>query len=197
LQEEVLWNEFVHHLRLALSAGGAELDLDTIPMLTELIPEHRAGNAGSGGHMVVTMERLQLLTSWFGPFFVPGVDGGGLLLAKEMADIQSKEWFHGLISKDVAERRLRGRSDNTFLVRLSMADPSATPFTISKVRGGRPTHKRVSRLPPPRNNTLVVPVENSSLKFTTLIAMIDHLKKIGNLGDDCPHSEISNPYIND
>lgn len=196
LQEEVSWNEFVHHLRIALSVGS-ELEVETIPMLTELIPEHRAGNAGSGGHMVVTMERLQLLTSWFGPFFATGVEGGGLALSKEMADIQSKEWFHGLISKDVAERRLRGRGDNCFLVRLSMADPSATPFTISKVRGGRPTHKRVSRLPPPRNTTLVVPVENSSLKFTSLIAMVEHLKKIGNLGDACPHSEINNPYIND
>jgi len=149
---------------------------------------------------VVTMERLQLLTSWFGAFFHPaplGVAGGGLQLAQEMASIQSRGWFHGLISKDAAERRLRGRSDNCFLVRLSMADPTATPFTISKVRGGRPTHKRVTRLPPPRHTTLAVPVENSTLKFTNLIAMIDHLKKIGNLGEDCPHSEINNPYIND
>jgi len=195
LQEEVSWNEFVHHLRTSLGAG-VELDTDIIPMLTELIPEHRPGSAGSGGHMVVTMERLQLLTSWFGHFFQAG-EGGGVEVAKEMAGIQAKEWFHGMISKDVAERRLRGRGDNCFLVRLSMADPSATPFTISKVRGGRPTHKRITRLPPPRHNTLMVPVENSSLKFTTLIAMIDHLKKIGNLGDDCPHSEINNPYIND
>jgi serine/threonine protein kinase len=193
LQEEVSWNEFIHQLRKSLNAGP-ELDSETIPLLTELIPEHKPGNAGSGGHMVVSMERLQLLTSWFGPFFVP-IEGGGLALAKEIAEIQSKEWFHGMISKDVAERRLRLRSDNTFLVRLSMADPSATPFTISKVRGGRPTHKRVTRLPPPRQNTLSVPLENSSLKFTTLIAMIDHLKKIGNLGEDCPHSEISNPYV--
>jgi len=196
LQEEVSWNEFVHQLRIALSAG-TELDCETLPLLTELVPEHTAGNASSSGHMVVTMERLQLLTSWFGPFFAPNEEWGGLKLAKEMAEIQSKEWFHGMISKDVAERRLRLRSDNYFLVRLSMADPSATPFTISKVRGGRTTHKRITRLPPPRHNTLVVPVENASLKFTSLIAMVDYLKKIGNLGDDCPHSEISNPYIND
>lgn len=61
---------------------------------------------------VVTMERLQLLTSWFGPFFLPT----HITTLQEMAKLQQLEWFHGNISKDVAERRLRARIDNTFLV---------------------------------------------------------------------------------
>lgn len=58
------------------------------------------------------MERLQLLTSWFGPFFLPT----HITTLQEMAKLQQLEWFHGNISKDVAERRLRARIDNTFLV---------------------------------------------------------------------------------
>ncbi len=101
-----------------------------------------------------------------------------------MARLQSLEWFHGTISKDVAERRLRARIDNTFLVRsvslpsdhtividtnlfslqvrLSLNDPAATPFTISRIRNSRPTHKRVTRL---ANGVLSAPVENYTIEY--------------------------------
>jgi serine/threonine protein kinase len=184
LQEEVPWGEF-----LAKLSQSADIDItrETQYKLCALMATHNT-SAQTDPTPVVTMERLQLLTSWFGPFFLPT----HITTLQEMAKLQQLEWFHGNISKDVAERRLRARIDNTFLVRLSLNDPAATPFTISRVRGNRPTHKRVTRLP---DGKLSVPVENYTLECATLVGMIEKLKAKQNLGADCPQNEILNPYL--
>eukprot|EP01111_Echinosteliopsis_oligospora_P015443 TRINITY_DN6119_c0_g1_i1.p1 TRINITY_DN6119_c0_g1~~TRINITY_DN6119_c0_g1_i1.p1 ORF type:complete len:585 (-),score=151.22 TRINITY_DN6119_c0_g1_i1:89-1843(-) len=184
LQEEVPWLDFVAQLS---HAANTPIDRDMQHKLAKIIP---VLNSGHDSTPIVTMDRLQLLTSWFGPFFIPA----HAAKLKEMGALIQKPWFHNTISKDVSERRLRSRSDNTFLVRLSLNDPAATPFTISRVKGGKPTHKRITRLP---NGQLSVPVENHTLEFPDLISMIDKLKAIKNVGADCPHTEINNPYIND
>jgi len=184
LQEEVPWGEFLNKL-----SQSADIDItrETQHKLCLLMGTHN-NSSQTDPTPVVTMERLQLLASWFGPFFLPT----NISTLQEMAKLQQLEWFHGNISKDVAERRLRARIDNTFLVRLSLNDPAATPFTISRIRGNKPTHKRVTRLP---DGKLSVPVENYTLECATLVGMIEKLKAKQNLGADCPHSEINNPYL--
>jgi hypothetical protein len=184
LQEEVPWGEFIAKL-----AQSADIDItrETQHKLCRLMAT-TTNSAQTDPTPVVTMERLQLLTSWFGPFFLQT----HISTLQEMAKLQQLEWFHGNISKDDAERRLRARIDNTFLVRLSLNDPAATPFTISRIRSNKPTHKRVTRLP---DGKLSVPVENYTLECTTLVGMIEKLKAKQNLGADCPHNEIINPYV--
>jgi serine/threonine protein kinase len=184
LQEEVPWGEFVNKL-----SQSADIDItrETQHKLCALIATNST-NSQTDNTPVVTMDRLQLLTSWFGPFFLPS----HITTLQEMAKLQQLEWFHGNISKDVAERRLRARIDNTFLVRLSLNDPAATPFTISRIRNNKPTHKRVTRLP---DGKLSVPVENYTLECSTLVGMVEKLKAKQNLGADCPHNEIINPYV--
>eukprot|EP01113_Clastostelium_recurvatum_P017561 TRINITY_DN2065_c0_g1_i2.p1 TRINITY_DN2065_c0_g1~~TRINITY_DN2065_c0_g1_i2.p1 ORF type:complete len:611 (+),score=151.57 TRINITY_DN2065_c0_g1_i2:48-1880(+) len=187
LLEEVPWKEFVQRLSASL---GEEIDPNVAEKLRPLV-----ATQPSKGEDTVAMERLELLLKWFGNFLQPP---HGMHVLREMAEVQRKAWFHGDISKDESERRLRARPDNTFLVRLSLNDPANTPFTISKVRGGKPTHKRVTHLTGvPHDKRYSVPVEGNDLSYPSLIVMVDKLKAINNLGADCPPSELSNPYSND
>jgi len=184
LQEEVAWPEFVNKLSLS-----ADIDItrQTQEKLCELIATKNA-NSQTDSSPVVSMDRLQLLTSWFGPFFLPSHIG----TLQEMAKLQQLEWFHGTLSKDDAEKRLRTRPDNTFLVRLSTNDPVLTPFTISRIRGNKPTHKRITRLP---DGKLSVPVETYTIECNSLVGLIEKLKGKQNLGMDCPHTMADNPYV--
>jgi len=181
LQDEVTWKDFA--LALAINVH-TQFTQEQLTLLSTLIADQKAGAVDT---LIVSMEKMQLLTSWFGPFFQE------VGLIQEMIQIQSKGWFHGVIAIDVAERRLRGRPDGSFLVRLSMSGPVLSPFTISRLRGGVLSHKRISR-PSTQTRTLTVPVENTMLEFGNLVSMIDHLKSIGNVGPDCPKSELQNPY---
>lgn len=112
--------------------------------------------------MAVDMERFYQFVQWFGPFYDTEQ------LALEMIRLQSspyvsfilffsineflsfhsinnnKRWFHGDISRDVANSRLSGRSASTFLVRLSSTSPSQFPFSVSFPKNN---HERLERAP--------------------------------------------------
>eukprot|EP01112_Ceratiomyxa_fruticulosa_P009984 TRINITY_DN2620_c0_g1_i2.p1 TRINITY_DN2620_c0_g1~~TRINITY_DN2620_c0_g1_i2.p1 ORF type:complete len:609 (+),score=149.68 TRINITY_DN2620_c0_g1_i2:208-2034(+) len=187
LQEEVPYKDFIQKLSLC---AGEELSRDIVERLRPLF-----ATTVSKGEQVVAMERFDLLLKWFGNFLKAP---HAIHVLNEIAELQKKLWFHGDISKDESEKRLRGRPDNTFLVRLSLNDPANTPFTISKVTGGKPAHKRVTHLNNvPAEMKYSVPVGGADQSFPTLMVMVDKLKVINNLGGDCPQSEISNPYSND
>jgi len=55
----------------------------------------------------------------------------------------NESWFHGDISRQESEQLLAGKK-GAFLIRLSMTDPEASPYTISKVSSeGVLNHQRI------------------------------------------------------
>jgi hypothetical protein len=88
----------------------------------------------------------------------------------------------------MAESRLMGRVDGTFLVRLSFRDPMRTPFTISKMRGGTVHHFRVARVAydPVASNRYEFQHHEGVIYAQTLPAMVEKLRAKGSLGGECP-----------
>ncbi|EGG14208.1 SH2 domain-containing protein [Cavenderia fasciculata] len=188
--EEVKWSEFAFKL-----SQTTNIDITQIKPLARLFLSNDDEDNG-----LVKIERFDLMNKWFGPFYSRQTGG---LIVNEMNELTRRKWFHGDISRDVSERRLRGRPENTFLIRLSLNDPLKTPLTISKIKASKPTHKRVSREEVPQSSDFpmglkfLVPVDGNDLVFNSITSMVDHLKNIGNLGPEGPQSEIKVPYIND
>ncbi|GAM23589.1 hypothetical protein SAMD00019534_067640 [Acytostelium subglobosum LB1] len=191
--DDVKWAEFA--MKLSKATNVDIRDIDILSNLFVLSPTNEDTSSG-----VVNIERFELMTKWFGPFYSNGV---GAAILQEMMALLKKLWFHFDISRDVSERRLRGRAENTFLIRLSLNDPVNTPLTISKIKNSKPTHKRVAREdePPsaeyPLGCKFRVPIDGQDICFSSVIAIVDKLKSINNLGSECPHNEIKIPYVND
>ncbi|KYR00273.1 SH2 domain-containing protein [Tieghemostelium lacteum] len=190
--DEVKWVDFLKKL-----SQQVQIDIATLKPLFNLFVSQNHDEEVDG---FVGLEKFDLMSKWFGQFFSNQV---GPAILRDMLELLKRKWFHYDISKDTAERRLRGRPENTFLIRLSLNDPIKTPFTISKIKATKPTHKRVSRedVPPstefPLGFKFIVPLDGSDLVFNSITTMTDKLKSIGNLGPDCPHTEIKIPYLND
>ncbi|ELP90668.1 tyrosine protein kinase, putative [Entamoeba invadens IP1] len=79
------------------------------------------------------------VVNWFGPFF------GEQAIFDEMLKIAQAQYFAGLIDKKVAEGRLSGKVDGTYLVRMSTTDPIKSPFTITRNANGSSKHHRIER----------------------------------------------------
>ena len=117
LHDRVAWDDIAQ-------AVGHPFDAAEMGALAELCTDDEEKTS-------VSMCRFNQLYVWFGPWFAAP---DGLPLAKEMASLALKDWFHGFISSDVSAQRLNGRPPGTFLVRLSASKPDS-PFTLSYVRG--------------------------------------------------------------
>ncbi|KAM9975096.1 hypothetical protein ACTFIW_008571 [Dictyostelium discoideum] len=192
--ESVPWNEFVYKL-----SSVVNLPTQVLSPLAQLFVSQSYEEEIGG---VVTMERFDLMNKWFGNFFNSKY---GPAILNEMIELLKKRWFHFDISRDISEKRLRGRPENTFLLRLSANDPIKTPFTISKTKGSKPTHKRVSREDVqineikqfPMGYKFTVPLDGNELVFGSITQMVEELHRIGNLSIPCPITEIKVPYLTD
>lgn len=88
----------------------------------------------------VSMEQLGLFHHWFGPLFKKSSEGTVVDLVQMICN---EPWFHGDVSRQESEQSLAGKK-GYFLIRLSMTDPEASPYTISKVSSdGVLNHQRV------------------------------------------------------
>ncbi|GAM23718.1 hypothetical protein SAMD00019534_068930 [Acytostelium subglobosum LB1] len=199
--DDVKWSDFSR--KLSESTG---VDINDIQPISKLLISTKMDDDDENGF--VNIDRFDLMTKWFGRFYgqprgATTTSSESVVVLKEMATLVSRRWFHFDIARDVSERRLRSRPENTFLIRLSLNDPIKSPFTISKIKSTKPMHKRVNREDVPVSSDypmgikLMVPVENTEMCFNSVIAMVDKLKSIGNLGPECPHTEIKVPYVND
>jgi len=87
----------------------------------------------------VSIESFSRVLDWFGPM-------SGLSILDDIQDLLKKDWFHGEISSQTAEKRLGKGKKGTFLVRFSARDPGC--FAISVVsQGGRLKHYRIYHKP--------------------------------------------------
>jgi len=135
-----------------------------------------------------------LFYQWFGNFFDPP---NGVKILREINQLLTAPWFHGDITQEEAQARLNQRAENTFLIRLSFKDPKNTPFTISKLKGGVPVHKRIARLSYDTDSPTRFAVQSGDQEarpFPTLLALVDKLRQEGGLGIPCEKNVIQNPY---
>mmetsp|Transcript_29724 Transcript_29724/g.72336 ORF Transcript_29724/g.72336 Transcript_29724/m.72336 type:complete len:353 (+) Transcript_29724:2-1060(+) len=187
LLESVKWREFVKvlgketgHSLVNIVALGAYFTQDPPP-------------GGVSQDKLVTMRRFNDAITWFGPFYSP-TEGGAIL--DWMKLLASKPWFHGDVSREVAERRLLHREEGTFLVRLSVNKPDH-PFTVSVLRptpsgvGNAPQHKRIKHVY--GSNEWYAPVGGRTQCFASLLDMVADEECA--LRHPCPKEESVNPYI--
>ena len=86
---------------------------------------------------VVNIEKFGNTCQWFGPFKTAG-DSSALL--NKLSSILSEKWFHGEITQDQAEDRLRDQEKGTFLIRFSSAPGF---FTLSLLTKKKILHQRI------------------------------------------------------
>eukprot|EP01118_Nematostelium_gracile_P000928 TRINITY_DN1091_c0_g1_i1.p1 TRINITY_DN1091_c0_g1~~TRINITY_DN1091_c0_g1_i1.p1 ORF type:complete len:533 (-),score=127.27 TRINITY_DN1091_c0_g1_i1:144-1694(-) len=114
----------------------------------------------------VTLENFAHVLDWFGP-----LRKDASLLEKIKSAMQ-KDWFHGNITRDVAEDLLSGQPNGTFLVRTSTTE-KAYPFTISKVnKKGKINHQRIHRN---KDGFFELTIKFSDTKVKTIVSKDDLL----------------------
>lgn len=87
----------------------------------------------------VSIESFGSFLQWFGP--MEGMD-----ILDRVVDLLKKNWFHGDISSETAERLLSNEKRGTFLARFSSRDPGCYAISVYS-QGGRLKHFRVYHKP--------------------------------------------------
>jgi len=129
---------------------------------------------------IVTMESFGSMLNWFGPL-------KGLNVFENVDAVLKRGFFHGEISQDEAELRLKGKKRGTFLLRFSASSPGC--FTISVyIKKGRCSHLRITR-----NEKFEFVYNNQT--YPSIMQFISTQQKTLNLKYPCmgsPYSEIYN-----
>ncbi|KAL7722346.1 hypothetical protein QTN25_001089 [Entamoeba marina] len=144
---------------------------------------------------VISFDSFQTFYSWFGPFFQ--VENGiGCTVMEEINAVVTSTWFHQDISMEMAEKRLYGKENGTFLVRLSFKDPLRNPFTLSRISNKQFVHKRISRISfdPNASKRYSVPAGNTMVTSSSLMGLIDNLIAINNITKPCDYMEYDRGY---
>ncbi|EDR24447.1 tyrosine protein kinase, putative [Entamoeba dispar SAW760] len=123
---------------------------------------------------IVTAVDFDTVVCWFGEFF------NDPKIIDEMRDIVSASYFSGLIDKKVAEGKLSGKVDGTYLIRMSFTDAKKNPFTLTRNVNGSPKHHRIERL----SYAFVqaryqITIDNKKITAQTLSGLIEALTKMG------------------
>lgn len=94
---------------------------------------------------MVSVQKFAHFVDWFGPLTLKSADN--FTIFARMKLIMNQAWFHGDITKEDAERLLATEKSGTFLLRLSVSEPTA-PYTISKkTKKGQINHQRIKKDP--------------------------------------------------
>jgi len=142
-KDHVPWGDFLNQFYNLLKLSPANTkDLNVQCLKKILADESKDPNAKDA--FQVSLEQFGHLLNWFGPIII---DHKGFSILDKLKASMQKEWFHGIITKQIAEDLLSGQSKGTFLVRTSKTERDA-PFTISKVnKKGKINHQRIHKKP--------------------------------------------------
>ncbi len=88
---------------MKILANELKLPLSDFTSLQQLLATKQGT---SSDELVVTIERFGQIVQWFGAFFLPS-EAPSILA--DINTLINSSWFHGDISKDVAEKRLYQR----------------------------------------------------------------------------------------
>lgn len=190
----------VVHKKGSCSTGGDPPKGKFLPALTGCDIEIAAGSSSSEGSLlkspeIVSLEMLNNAFLWFGDFFNPDTAPKVLF---EIGRVSAAQWFHGDITQKEAEMRLNQRNEGTFLIRASKTSPRQYPFTLSRLKGGMPTHKRIGRLSYnyEASERYTVQTTAGPFKCQTIAQVVDRLKELGDITEACPKSIFLNAYDN-
>jgi len=133
-------NAFYKLLKLPTPKNATDLN---VQCLKKILADESKDPDAKDAHQV-SLEKFGHLCNWFGPIVI---DHKGFSILDKLKAVMQKEWFHGFITKEVAEDLLAGQAKGTFLVRTSKTERES-PFTISKVnKKGELTHQRIHKAP--------------------------------------------------
>jgi serine/threonine protein kinase len=137
------WKDFVDKFSKLLNVNAAD-DPVSFEALQKLIGEpNREPNPTDP--VVVSVQKFAHFVDWFGPLTLKSAEN--FTIFARMKLIMNQAWFHGDITKEDAERLLATEKSGTFLLRLSVSEPTA-PYTISKkTKKGQINHQRIKKDP--------------------------------------------------
>ncbi|KAL6059701.1 non-specific serine/threonine protein kinase [Balamuthia mandrillaris] len=178
----VAWDDFAHELfsLLGQSTEGLNRSNDIGYLcLRTLLSERYQDLTSSQQHskLKVTAERFGNFLECFGPLTD---ENATYNIVERFKRICENEWFHGNLSFEDSELRLRGKPQGSFLVRLSSTNAC---FTISKVNlNGSITHQRIVRA----NGRYITQVNEHQMKESdSLPGIIEAVKNDINLIHPC------------
>jgi len=124
---------------------------------------------------VVHIEKFGQICSWFGPL---RTNADNCAMLNRIQNILSEKWFHGDITQDSSEDRLRDQLKGTFLIRFSSAPGY---FTLSHLnKKGQVNHQRITY----SDGQYTFWEE----KYPTLLALLKDQRKKQSLVQPCPGS---------
>ena len=144
MQDKVPWTHFSKSIaeRLQISSQNFALEFKC---LEHILAARDVDSTMVNPSKVVTLGGFGKVLGWFGPFEVE-IPPRNVTLLDRIVDAIRCPYFFGYIEKDAAESKLSGKSNGTFLVRLSTTKQGA--FTISKVsKSGNINHQRFDYKP--------------------------------------------------
>jgi len=145
---------------------------------------------GDNGEEVVTITKFGDLLGWFGPIEVPPKPDDSI--PARMRNMMSSTfgsanhfWFHGALSANEANEKLKTKEPGTFLVRFSQFNWPNYYFTISLVYPDRIVRSiRVEHEP---NSEYIIRHDGKEIHYKSLSLLLHNDKSLG-LKEACPES---------
>jgi serine/threonine protein kinase len=196
-QNHCTWNKFLQPFYKKMGEPlGRDREIQTsYKILLFLLTK----DSSTDGALIVDVEAFGRFLAWFGPL----TGKGSPSFLERMLAICSEKWFHGTIERTQAEALLaQYKRKGSFLVRLSLTDPHACPFTISRLTMGKAVeHQRIFRskdgvslytnIKNPKDKT------NTKYEEKTLDALIKKISKPLDLKEVCLGSQFQQKFFAD
>jgi len=183
LEENIPWKDFTPVLSRILGWDEAKLTNEETK-LDQLKPylcyTEESKSVSEKPVERVTMQNFDRTLQWFGPFYLKEYAEN---ILKTVHGLHKKGWYHGLISKEEASRRLETRPPGTYLLRLSMTS-LGKPYTLSIISTVEIAHRRIGHVN--HADTFSIRIHNEDRNFPTLLDLVEGCKGILNLKQECP-----------
>lgn len=140
------------------------------------------------GRVDVNIKKFGDVLDWFGPM-VPEGQQHGYTILDTIKERLEKEWFHGDVSREEAQRRLHDKEQGAFLVRFNSNIPGA--FTLDKLT---PQRTIVSARIIQHKKGGFYPENDPKSSFPDLTTFVDELWERMGLTVPCPGSRFQSLF---